>query len=513
VAVVVDLSPNGRKIDVHFTRYERGQAQKIKALPGAAWRANDGVWRLPLNLATGRELRRLFENELQLTPSFRSWAANERRKERSLRAMALNLHTDAEDLRINSTHRELCQYLRPYQRAGVQFLATGDKLNCDDMGLGKTVTVLAALVEQGLDIGFNLIIAPKTSVDSVWGEEITRWLPYANVVDITGDTPATARQPKLIESTFVVTTAAMFRSLEWMLEVDWNAFVLDEFHQTGLTQASARHDKGSLFFQRAIHISARRRYGMSGTPMGGQPIRLWGAFHWLDARRYSSKWQWAKHWLTVSNNGFGQVIGDIRPDREDEFYKAHAQDMLRRKKEDVLTELPPKQHVPVICSMLPAQRRQYRKFQQEAELIISDEHLIATSRLAELARLKAFASAECTATRNVKTGKLKLHPDFSKGGKAQQLLDRLIEGGVDAGERQAIVATQFREVADSIFEYLSMRDFRCVKITGGVGGKARTEAIRNFQKDDSYSRPAQAGSFSGCLFGSTVPPGMTLTAA
>jgi SNF2 family DNA or RNA helicase len=115
---------------------------------------------------------------------------------------------------------------------------------------------------------------------------------------------------------------------------------------------------------------------------------------------------------------------------------------------------------------------------KEAEIIIDDQHLTATNKLAELARLKAFASAECNAKGT------KLSPRFEKGGKAEPLLERLLEGGVDQGVRQAIVGSQFAEVADSIFEYLNLRDFSVGKITGAVAAGARADIVRGFQQGE-----------------------------
>ncbi len=487
MAVVADLSPNGKKIDVSFGRYVFGNVQKIKTVPGADWRSKDGVWRVPLDLTTGRQLRSLFGDDLKLGRELMAWARAERRRERELGAMALAMDVAPEDLNITRTHPSLYDYLRPYQRAGVSFLSTGNKINGDDMRLGKTVETLAAVIESGLDMGgWNLVVAPKNSLYSVWHYEIGRWLPLAHVQIIDGETAPDERQRKTSwgASTFVVMTAAMFRQLDWVEEVDWNSFIIDEFQISGLTNANTRHDKGSQFFQKAIEITCERKYGMSGTPIGGQPLRLWGALHFLYPKDFTSKWRWVRQWLEVSNNGFGNVIGGLRQDRKEEFYRVHSRYMLRRLKEDVVPELPEKQYEEVICDMLPKQRRQYREFQREAELILSDEHVIATNRLSEMARLKAFATAECTATRTAR-GRIKLHPDFAAGGKAQPLLDRLLEAGVHEGQHAAIVATQFRSVADSVFGFLSERDFRCVLVTGGVTGKRRTEEVKNFQSGDA----------------------------
>jgi SNF2 family DNA or RNA helicase len=475
VVVHAELTGNGRKIDVSFTEYDRAQVRAIKSVPDAGWRAGDGCWRVNADMVTGRLLRKLFGDQLVLGPRLKEWAFTERDKERNLRSMS-----KAVDATLK-VPQKLHDYMRPYQRAGAAFLGRGNMLNGDDMGLGKTVETIAALIDQGLDIGNNLIVAPKTSVESVWPAEILKWLPYANVISIHGDNRngRTEINP-IAPSTFVCCTPEMLRSLDWLLEVEWNTYIVDEFHLAGLSNANTRHDKGSKFFQRSMSVLCQRKYAISGTPMGGQPLRLWGVLHFLEPKIFSSKWRWADQWLEVKDGHFGKEIGDIKPEIEEEFYKYHAQFILRRKKEEVLPQLPPKQRVEVICSMRPKQRGQYRQFAKEAEIIIDDTHLSATNKLSEMARLKAFASGECTTTTKT-NGAIKLHPDFAKGGKADALLERLLEGGVDKGDRQAIVGTQFSEVADSIFGFLAERDFNVAKITGSIGAKERGKVIKSFQ--------------------------------
>jgi SNF2 family DNA or RNA helicase len=475
MTVHAELTGNNRKIDVTLSSYNREQVRAIKSVPDCSWRNADGCWRVNADMVTGRLLRKLFGDQLVLGPRLKEWAFTERDKERNLRSLS-----KSKDGKIQ-VPAKMAKWMRPYQRAGAAFLSRGNMLNGDDMGLGKTVETIASIIDQGLDFGLNLVVAPKSSVESVWPEEILRWLPYANVMSIHGDTREGRTMPNLVKSTFVCVTPSMLRSLDWLLEVEWNTYIIDEFHLAGLTNANTRHDKGSQFFQRSMQVLCERKYAISGTPMGGQPLRLWGALHFLEPKIFSSKWRWADQWLEVKDNGFGKKVGDIKPDLEEEFYKYHAQFILRRRKEEVLPELPAKQRVEVVCSMRPKQRQQYRKFAKEAELMVDDVHLSVTNKLAEMARLKAFASGECYAT--VRTnGSVKLHPDFSKGGKADALLERLLEGGVHQGVRQAIIGTQFSEVADSIFGFLSERDFAVAKITGGVGARERGKVIKSFQR-------------------------------
>jgi SNF2 family DNA or RNA helicase len=216
---------------------------------------------------------------------------------------------------------------------------------------------------------------------------------------------------------------------------------------------------------------------------GRATVAAVGSFALLGAEDILVEVALGDQWLEVKDNDFGKEIGDIEPEKEEEFYKYHAQFILRRKKEEVLPQLPPKQRIEVTCSMRPRQRQHYRKFAKEAELILNDIHLSSTNKLAEMSRLKAFASGECVATRRT-NGSIKLHPDFSKGGKADALLETTTGRRSGQGRSPSYCRNPVLEVADSIFAYLSERDFNVAKITGSVGAKERGKVIKSFQEGE-----------------------------
>jgi SNF2 family DNA or RNA helicase len=133
--------------------------------------------------------------------------------------------------------------------------------------------------------------------------------------------------------------------------------------------------------------------------------------------------------------------------------------------------------------MPPKQLKQYKKMELDAEISIDGERLSATGILAEMTRLKQFASAEC----KLEDGRVVP----VKSNKLQYLLDKLdergirpanVKDGVDAeGDEQAIVASQSKE-----FIYYLDAEFRRLgipaeMITGDVKQKDRADLQRRFQ--------------------------------
>jgi SNF2 family DNA or RNA helicase len=143
--------------------------------------------------------------------------------------------------------------------------------------------------------------------------------------------------------------------------------------------------------------------------------------------------------------------------------------------------------------MAPAQKKQYREFAKMAEVMIGDEQLTATGILAEFTRLKQFAGA----LQDVKPGsegKLRALP---VSGKLTQLEDDFVHLGIldrddatlVAGEddsQQAVVASQFSEIIDMLYDHFVGLGLPCLKLTGDVNGRGeRAAVVRSFQAGEA----------------------------
>jgi SNF2 family DNA or RNA helicase len=522
-----ELSPSGDKIEVHF-RYDADLVACIKEVPGARYVSpTDGgpMWLVPLNLDVARRLNENMGPGLVLGRALKVWGKEATKREANLHALAGIDDVPAKDLKLNKMIPELAEWMRGYQRADTQFLAATSCLNLNEQGLGKTAEIIAAIFEGGLEQGPHLVVAPKTSLETVWRMEIERWTAKLEkpheVITYSGELSHAERKRAIDEFWacvdeewpvwFVCTPATVRDGKEPFMdpkefEEGWATFSIDEYHKTGLPNASGKKGTGSKFADAVKEVKAQRRYAITGTPMGGRPIKLWGALHFLYPDQFTSKWQWAKTWLEVNNNGYGQDVGNILRGREEEFYKALAPYVVRRLKSEVLPQLPPKQYIDVLCPMTPKQKKQYDDFAARAEAVIEDQKLNALGILAEYTRLKVFADAYCATIeqREVKcercggidtegcpkclgSGKeIKLRPiPSTDSGKLPYLVERLAEAGIDpedmAGDACAIIASQFKLVVDMVHEYLNKLGIPTEKITGATSGEDRAAIQRKFQ--------------------------------
>ena len=491
-----ELTEAGDRCAVHF-RYSPEAVlamNRLKPLGARFVNAQNGgpLWTLPLDLVVMRRLREEFGDELELGNALKAWGRAQVKKESTLQTLATADDVPLKELKLSKKLPKLAKWFRPYQRADVKFMATTSCLNLLEPRLGKTTEVIGAIYESDLEDGPHLVVAPKTTLDSVWRMEIERWTGHT-VVTFSGDLNLSekAEAERIVDwcladgkPFWFVTTADMIRRGNFPKLDLWNSFTIDEFHKTGLPEVK------NVFPKVAVSIKAQRKFALSGTPMGGKPVKLWGALHWLEPDKYTSKWKWAAQWLVIETTwGNHKQIGNIIPGREDAFFQALAPHAVRRLRSEVLPQLPETQWLDVWCDMTPKQAKQYDTFARQAEVRIDEYHLSATSILAEYTRLKQFANHMCKVEVldvDEETGRVDMKVKATEeSGKIPFLLEKLAERGIDPedpdGEDQAIIASQFRETAEMIYKYLNRVGIRCEIISGAVKQKDRNRIMADFQ--------------------------------
>lgn len=501
--VFIELDESGERIEVHF-RYDKATVAAVKSIAGRRWHGDSPTkhWSVPADLDTAHRLREVFGDGLTLGDAVRAWGHDIVQRERNLGKLAT-----ADDAELTRVDPDFAAWLRPYQRADTAMMAAANVLNANQPGTGKTVEVIAAVIEADLLDGPHLVAAPLRSIKNVWLPELrahqslpifggetkadreaaiadavehfrsggSGWLVVNwDVIRLFKDTKAekVMRDGKLQHP-----LKARFPEL---FEIEWNSITIDEAHKTGLPNASGAAQKGSQFSQAMKRLKSRKRFALSGTPMGGKPIKLWGYLNWLEPATYSSKWRWAEKWLVIDDNGYGKTIGGLLPDKEDEFYAAHAKHMVRRMKREALPGLPEKVRIEVPCEMTAGQRKQYEAMERDAEVRIDGERLSATNVLAEYARLKQFANARCEFNEK---GELVPTRD---SGKLADLVERLDEFGIrttdpEPGAR-AIVASESKRMVDMVTDFLRSEGIAADSLTGET--KDSEPLLTRFQSDD-----------------------------
>ena len=223
--------------------------------------------------------------------------------------------------------------LRPYQHDGLAWLQHLRRRNlagilADDMGLGKTAQALAHLLVElqagRLDIP-ALIVAPASLIFN-WQAEAARVAPALQLLTLQG--PRRSADIARIPQAHIVLTSypLLWRDAMALQAQPWHLVLLDE--------AQMVKNAGSRTATAARRLNARHRLSLTGTPMENHLGELWAQFHFLlpgwlgDARTFQRDWR-----IPIEKNGETQrarlLAARVQP-----F-------ILRRKKSEVATELPP----------------------------------------------------------------------------------------------------------------------------------------------------------------------------
>ncbi|MBK1716161.1 SNF2-related protein [Thiocystis violacea] len=227
--------------------------------------------------------------------------------------------------------------LRPYQRQGLDWLQflreyeLGGVL-ADDMGLGKTVQALAHLLIEkasGRADRPSLVVAP-TSLMFNWRREAQRFAPALKVLLLHG-TDRHARFPTIAEHDLVLTTYPLLpRDSEILTAQPWHLLILDE--------AQAIKNPRSKAADAVRAIDARHRLCLTGTPLENHLGELWALLDFLmpdllgDERRFRRLFR-----NPIERQGDAE--------RAEQLRRRIAPFLLRRTKEAVATELPPKTEI------------------------------------------------------------------------------------------------------------------------------------------------------------------------
>jgi SNF2 family DNA or RNA helicase len=548
--VLAEVSPDGKAIICTF-EWDTKTKNAVKSIPGSRFiKAGQDPkfarphWRMHLGLETGRALRMKLGRDLILGSKLKRWGKEKVQEEQNLKNLALAGEAKLDllpsrlpllwDL-INGRpipgfpeNHTLSQERdpRPYQTADIKLMAESNILNGNGMGTGKTIEAIGSVFEAGIGDGSHLVVAPVTSHGDPWVDELKRYQPHSIIYGESPDERRAAMKEALqmhksgqpfwliigfndlrlkrgdptsafdqkhkwgIDHYKKLTYPLICENLE-LMEIKWSSVTIDEAHKSGLSNPK------TMFARAAHHLTAEKRCAMSGTPMGGKPIRLWGLLNWLDPKDFSSKWRWAENWLEIEENEYGgKEIGNIQKGKIEAFGEAHLKHMVRRTKREALPGLPPKQYIDVWVDMTPKQKKQYEEFEAMAEIRIEEEHLTAASILAEYTRLKQLSNARCRiSTRTIRRRATGIE-EILKGleptedcPKLPNLLEHLAEGGIRAKEPEpgtrAIVASQSKDMATMVALWLLKQGLAVDLLTGDTKQGDERNRVINWYKEEN----------------------------
>jgi superfamily II DNA or RNA helicase len=345
--------------------------------------------------------------------------------------------------------------LRPYQHQGLnwlQFLRQHQLAGilADDMGLGKTLQTLAHILtekEAGRLTHPALIVAPVSLLGN-WQREAARFCPSLRTHIHHGLLRHGAAQDLSGFDIVLTPYSLLHRDRELWLATDWHLLVLDEAQNIKNANTHAAQTVGD--------IPARHRLCLSGTPMENHLGELWSLFHFLMPGFLGSQ----KRFGVLFRN---PIERQGNSEKMDQLRKRITPFMLRRTKDVVASELPPKIETLMPVPLQGKQADLYETIRLGMEKTVRDAlnaQGLAKSQITILDALLKLRQVCC----DPRLLKLGAASQVQQSAKLEQLLDMLPE--MVAEGRKILLFSQFTQMLGLIEQELPRLGIPWVKLTG-----------------------------------------------
>ncbi|KAH6661114.1 hypothetical protein BKA67DRAFT_654254 [Truncatella angustata] len=423
--------------------------------------------------------------------------------------------------------------LRSYQQDGVNWLNFLNKYHlhgilCDDMGLGKTLQTICMVAsdhynraEEFKKTGAadvrklpSLIVCPPT-LSGHWQQELKTYAPFLAVTAFVGP-PAERRlkADQFATSDIVITSYEVCRNdTEYLEKQSWNYIVLDEGHLIKNPKA-----KISVAVKK---LPSNHRLILTGTPIQNNVLELWSLFDFLMPGFLGTE--------KVFLDRFAKPIAASRfskaSSKEQEagalaieaLHKQVLPFLLRRLKEEVLDDLPPKILQNYYCDLSDLQRKLFEDFNKKQGTKIQE----VAGREDKDAKQHIFQALQymrklCNSPAMVMTPANKLYEDTQKllakqgtsiddpvhAPKLTALKDLLVDCGIGVEgtesndplyqpikPHRALVFCQMKEMLDMVQNTVLKRMLPSVsylRLDGSVEANKRQDIVNKFNSDPSY---------------------------
>lgn len=257
----------------------------------------------------------------------------------------------------------------------------------------------------------------------------------------------------------------------------------------------------------AKKIKGVYKTGLSGTPAYDKPDDLWSILNWLYPKYWTSFWRYYdKHIKYIEQDGYRVIVG---VNNVEDLQQEMAGFYLRRRKQDVLLDLPDKYHTEIVVELDPKQKRAYQEMKKNMLAWVGeheDEPVAAPVVIAQLTRLQQFSDAygelEKVPKMDRETGQ-EYHEWRMRLSEPSSKLDAVMDI-ISSTAAQIVVFSQFSQVIELLAQRLEKVGIPSGIFIGSTSSEDRKTIIREFQA-------GKLRVFAGTIAAGGI--GITLTAA
>jgi superfamily II DNA or RNA helicase len=376
--------------------------------------------------------------------------------------------TEAEVRRAGPEQPGLRQRLYPYQVDGVAFLAARERaLLADDMGLGKTaqaIAALARLVRTG-EVRRALVVCP-TSLKHQWARELEHFVarPPLRTV-IVGGSREVRRAQYRQDADVLITSYELARLDERDLaELPLDLLVLDE--------AQRIKNWRTRTADVVKRLRTRFAFVLTGTPLENRLDDLYSLMQVVDPHLFGPLWRFNQDFTRLDERGRVQGYH-----RLDELRARIAPCFLRRRKEDVLDQLPERLDTRVLVPLTVPQRELHDDAEATVARLLAILKKRPLSPIEEQRLMRAFQRMRmaCDAAQLV---------DAERAGapKLDELATHLEEICLQGGHK-VVVFSEWEKMQALAAEVCARLGLGHVRLHGGVPSATRGPLIDRFRED------------------------------
>lgn len=356
--------------------------------------------------------------------------------------------------------------LREYQKVGYNWFKTLDYLGfggilADEMGLGKTIQAITFILSN--KESKTLIVAP-TSLIYNWISEFEK---FASVVKVAAANGLKEEREELIKNikdydVIITTYNLLKRDIDIYKQIEFDYCILDE--------AQNIKNPNSQNAVAVKEIRAKTRFALSGTPIENSLMELWSIFDFImpgylyDEKRFSVRY----HKKLKENP---EILEDLN-----RLIKPF---ILRRKKKDVLKELPDKIEKTLMVSLEQEQKKVYKTYANHAMELIENK-----VKSDEFKNSKIEVLSYITKLRQLCLDPTVLMNDYSGGSAKIEALVELLHNSIE-GEHRVLVFSQFTSVLKNIRKRLKGEGISFSYLDGSVTSEKRMTMVKAFNEGES----------------------------
>ena len=356
--------------------------------------------------------------------------------------------------------------LREYQKVGYNWLKTLDYLGFggilgDEMGLGKTIQAITFILSN---VGSKTIIIAPTSLIYNWISEFEKFAPRLKVIAANGLKQERDEIISNIKNYDVIITTynLLKRDSESYKSLEFDCCILDE--------AQNIKNPNSQNAIAVKEIEAKTRFALSGTPIENSLMDLWSIFDFImpgylyDEKRFSVRYHKK---LKESPEILEDLNRLIKP-----F-------ILRRRKKDVLKELPDKIEKPLIVNLEEEQKKVYKTYANHAMELIENK-----VKNDEFKNSKIEILSYITKLRQLCLDPTVLMNEYSGGSAKIEALVELLHKSIEEGHR-VLVFSQFTSVLKNIQKRLVAEKISFSYLDGSIPSEKRMGLVKSFNEGEN----------------------------